>query len=64
MDTERPTYSGLDDNFRPSLDGNIVEQNLNQELNIQPAKPGVTYDELRRQNREKYSQENRIPFYQ
>lgn len=47
-----PTISGLDDNFRPSLDSFAVDE---QPL-PQPAQNVTSYDDLRRKNREEYEQ--------
>lgn len=68
MDTERPTYGGLDDSFRPSLGGgdqhSRPQANLDEELNIQTPKNTVTYDELRQRNREKHAQSQINSHYQ
>ncbi|XP_055606726.1 OCIA domain-containing protein 1 [Uranotaenia lowii] len=54
IDVNTPTYSGLDDSGRPTVDS---FQNLEEDLQLPPTPPAVTksYEELRRQNREDYA---------
>ncbi|XP_071050092.1 OCIA domain-containing protein 1 isoform X2 [Onthophagus taurus] len=49
IDTTRPQYDGLDDNFRPSLDNPIYEEEMPPET-----KYSTSYDELRKRNRDEY----------
>lgn len=53
LDTEsRPSLSGLDDIYRPSVDDPSPQ--FEAELPVLAPKQGVTYDELRMKNREEY----------
>lgn len=52
MDESRPTFSGLDDVYRPNLDSPPVA-NYDDLAPIE-TKPGVGYDELRKKNREEF----------
>ncbi|XP_055855213.1 OCIA domain-containing protein 1 [Episyrphus balteatus] len=53
LDTEsRPTLSGLDDIYRPSVDDPSPQ--FETDLPVVAPKQGVTYDELRMKNREEY----------
>ncbi|EDW08373.1 OCIA domain-containing protein 1 [Drosophila mojavensis] len=53
LDTEsRPTLAGLDDIYRPTLDSNTM---VDTDLPLEPAKPGESYEDLRRKNREEYA---------
>ncbi|XP_030385873.1 OCIA domain-containing protein 1 [Scaptodrosophila lebanonensis] len=54
LDTEsRPTISGLDDIYRPTLDS--TNTMLDTELPLEPAKPGQSYEDLRKKNRDEFS---------
>eukprot|EP00099_Drosophila_melanogaster_P020286 NP_611733.1 asrij, isoform A [Drosophila melanogaster] len=60
LDTEsRPTLSGLDDIYRPTLDSGSM---LEAELPLEPSKPGQSYEDLRRRNREEYSKHQQSPY--
>lgn len=52
LDTSRPQYSSLDDVYTPTMEGN---NDLNEDLVIPQHKNAVTYDELRRKNRDDYA---------
>lgn len=57
LDTEsRPTLSGLDDIYRPSVDDPSPQ--FETEFPVASQKQGVTYDELRMKNREEYMKKN------
>lgn len=57
LDTSRPNISGLDDVYRPTLDNAPPIANYDDlTLPLEPLKPGVSYDELRKKNREEYFQ--------
>lgn len=60
LDTERPVPKGLDETLRPSVDSPITmyEDNLPPE----PPKHSVTYEELRRRNREEYLKKTQNPY--
>lgn len=61
LDTERPSMSGLDDTFRPNLDGpasNMEDDNIP----LSPPQTQTSYDELRLKHREEYAKKN--PFQQ
>lgn len=60
MDTNRPNYSGLDEVYHPTMEGN---NDLNEELAIPTRKNTITYDELRQKNRDEYakSHNNQAP---
>lgn len=61
LDTERPSSNtGLDDSFRPNLD--TPEQNYNDNLPLEPPKSSVSYEELRRKNRDDYDRKIQNPF--
>lgn len=60
IDVDRPANFGLDDTYRPSLDS--PERNFNDNLPLEPPKNSVTYEELRRQNREDYDRKMQQPF--
>lgn len=53
MDTTRPSYDNVNDTYRSPL--TPEENNLDADLNIPAAKTPITYEELRRKNREKYA---------
>lgn len=55
LDTYRPTTVDLDDEKRGDVDG---ETKYDEDLPIQPAETPITYDELRRKNRENYQKTN------
>ncbi|XP_037714658.1 OCIA domain-containing protein 1 [Drosophila subpulchrella] len=60
LDTEsRPTMAGLDDIYRPTLDSASM---MDTELPLEPAKPGQSYEDLRRRNREDYSKHQQSPY--
>lgn len=60
IDVNTPTYSGLDENARPSLDSNraFVED---LQLPVDPPPVTKSYEELRRQNREEYVRRQQAP---
>lgn len=60
IDLDRPANFGLDDTYRPSLDS--PERNFNDNLPLEPPKNSVTYEELRRKNREDYDRRLQQPF--
>ncbi|XP_032291550.1 OCIA domain-containing protein 1 isoform X2 [Drosophila virilis] len=54
LDTDsRPNLSGLDDIYRPTLDS--ASTLVDTELPLEPAKPGESYEDLRKKNREEYA---------
>lgn len=60
LDVDRPSNFGLDDTFRPSLDS--PERNFNDNLPLDPPKSSVTYEELRRKNRDEHDKRMQMPF--
>jgi len=60
IDVERPSNFGLDDTYRPSLDS--PDRNFNDNLPLDPPKSTVTYEELRRKNREEHDKRLQSPF--
>jgi hypothetical protein len=60
LDLDRPANFGLDDTYRPSIDS--PERNFNDNLPLEPPKSSVTYEELRRKNREDYEKRVNAPF--
>lgn len=60
IDVDRPANFGLDDTYRPSLDS--PERNFNDNLPFDPPKSTVTYEELRRRNRDEYDKRSQAPF--
>lgn len=60
MDVDRPTNHGLDDTHRPSLDS--PERNFDDNLPLEPPKSSVTYEELRKRNREEHDKKMTSPF--
>ncbi|EDW01472.1 OCIA domain-containing protein 1 [Drosophila grimshawi] len=61
LDTDsRPTLSGLDDIYRPNLDTDSTMEDT--ELPLQPAKPGESYEDLRKKNREEYLKHQQSPY--
>lgn len=63
LDFDRPvTFSGLDDNYRPSLDS--PERNFNDNLPNEPPKHNTSYEELRLKNRDEYNRRLHAPFNQ
>lgn len=61
MDESRPNSAGLDDVYRPTLDSTPMQQ-YDVNLPLEPARTGVSYDELRKKNREEYYQKQQPPF--
>jgi len=61
LDTERPSMSGLDDTFRPNVDGSPTA--LEDDLPLNPPKNQTSYDELRQKNREEFSKKSQNPLY-
>ncbi|XP_067629316.1 OCIA domain-containing protein 1 isoform X2 [Eurosta solidaginis] len=60
LDVEnRPSIAGLDDIYRPSLDNPLPFYDT--ELPIEP-KRGMSYEELRKKNREEYEKNQQSPF--
>lgn len=60
LDVDRPSSAGLDDNFRPSLD--TPDRNFDDNLPLEPPKSSVSYEELRRRNREEHDRRMQQPF--
>lgn len=60
IDVNRPSNFGLDDTFRPSLD--TPERNFDDNLPLDPPKSSVSYEELRRRNREEYEKKTQSGF--
>lgn len=60
IDVDRPSNFGLDDTFRPSLD--TPDRSFNDNLPLEPPKSSVTYEELRRKNREEHEKRLQGPF--
>ncbi|XP_055908138.1 OCIA domain-containing protein 1 [Eupeodes corollae] len=61
LDTEsRPSLSGLDDIYRPSVDDPLPQ--FDTELPVVAPKQSVTYDELRAKNREEYLKKSLNPY--
>jgi Ovarian carcinoma immunoreactive antigen (OCIA) len=60
LDVDRPANFGLDDTYRPSLDQ--PESNFNDNLPLEPPKSSVSYEELRRRNREEHDKRMQQPF--
>uniref|UniRef100_A0A1B0A9I3 OCIA domain-containing protein n=1 Tax=Glossina pallidipes TaxID=7398 RepID=A0A1B0A9I3_GLOPL len=54
----RPTYAGLDDTYRPTLDS---AAQIDPDIPLEPVKPGMTYEELRQRNREEYEKKQQNP---
>lgn len=61
LDFERPTNSGLDDTFRPSID--TPDRNFNDNVPLEVPKSTTTYEELRKKNREDYEKKISNPYY-
>lgn len=61
LDTERPVQKGLDDTYRPTLDSPAIVYEDN--LPAEPPKQTVSYDELRKQNRDEYYKKSQNQFY-
>ncbi|XP_065093080.1 OCIA domain-containing protein 1 [Ochlerotatus camptorhynchus] len=61
IDVTTPSFSGLDDNARPSIDSNRA---FDEDLQLPAVPPPVTksYEELRRQNREEYMHRQQAPY--
>ncbi|XP_046391297.1 OCIA domain-containing protein 1 [Ischnura elegans] len=69
LDLDRPTQEGLDDMGRPSLDsiGSLGGYDDEEPIGASPAgtpAQTVTYEELRRRNREEYEQKRSRPYRQ
>lgn len=62
MDTERPSNIGLDDTFRPNVDGPTTHFE-DIDLPLDPPKTQTSYDQLRQQNREVYAKKQQNPYY-
>lgn len=60
LDVDRPSNFGLDDTFRPSLDS--PDRSFNDNLPLEPPKSSVSYEELRRQNREEHERRMQAPY--
>ncbi|XP_013109892.1 OCIA domain-containing protein 1 [Stomoxys calcitrans] len=64
LDTEsRPQFAGLDDIYRPNLDS-PVNTHIDADIPLEPLKPGMTYEELRKRNREDYLKKQQNPYSQ
>ncbi|XP_061386526.1 OCIA domain-containing protein 1-like [Musca vetustissima] len=64
LDTEsRPQFAGLDDIYRPSLDTPSTTH-VDPDILLESVKPGMTYDELRKRNREDYLKKQQNPYSQ
>lgn len=63
IDINTPSFSGLDDTGRPSIDS---DRGLDEDLQLPAVPPPVTksYEELRRQNREEYMRRQQTPHRQ
>lgn len=59
LDDTRPAISGLDDVYRPNLDSPPIANY--DDLQPLETKPGVSYDELRKKNREEYYKKQHQP---
>lgn len=61
IDVNTPSFSGLDENARPSIDSNRA---FDDDLQLPAVPPPVTksYEELRRQNREEYMRRQQAPY--
>lgn len=60
LDVDRPANFGLDDTYRPSID--TPDRNFEDNLPLEPPKSSVTYEELRRRNREDYEKRIQQPY--
>lgn len=60
LDVDRPSNFGLDDTFRPTID--TPDRNFNDNLPLEPPKSSVSYEELRRRNREEHDRRMQQPF--
>ncbi|XP_034106140.1 OCIA domain-containing protein 1 [Drosophila albomicans] len=61
LDTDsRPSLSGLDDIYRPTLDS--ASTLVDTELPLEPAKPGESYEDLRKKNRDEYLKRQQSPY--
>ncbi|CRK97837.1 CLUMA_CG011213, isoform A [Clunio marinus] len=60
LDVDRPANFGLDDTYRPSID--TPDRNFDDNLPLEPPKSSVTYEELRRKNREDHERRLNQPF--
>lgn len=59
----RPSFAGLDDVYRPNLDSS-ANTNVDADIPLEPVKPGTSYEELRRLNREEYIKKQQSPYSQ
>ncbi|XP_065367725.1 OCIA domain-containing protein 1 [Calliphora vicina] len=57
----RPSFSGLDDIYRPNLDSPSTTL-VDADIPLEPVKPGTSYEELRKRNREEYLKKQQNPF--
>lgn len=60
LDTNRPHFSSLDDVYTPTMEG---KNDLNEDLIIPQRKNTVTYDELRRKNRDDHAKSHQYTPY-
>lgn len=60
IDVNRPANFGLDDTFRPSID--TPDRSFNDNLPLEPPKSSVSYEELRRRNRDEHDRKLSAPF--
>lgn len=60
LDVDRPANFGLDDTFRPSID--TPDRSFQDNLPLEPPKSSVSYEELRRRNREEHDKRMQQPF--
>ncbi|KAG5682409.1 hypothetical protein PVAND_011762 [Polypedilum vanderplanki] len=58
---DRPFNSGLDDTYRPSID--TPDRNFDDDLPKETPKFSITYEELRKRNREEYDRKLHNPYY-
>lgn len=59
----RPTFAGLDDTYRPNLDAS-TSTHVDADIPLEPVKPGTSYEELRKRNREDYMKKQQNPYSQ
>ncbi|XP_075165863.1 OCIA domain-containing protein asrij [Haematobia irritans] len=59
----RPQFAGLDDIYRPNLDS-PASTHVDPDIPLEPVKPGMTYEELRKRNREEYTKKQQNPYSQ
>lgn len=60
LDVDRPVNFGLDDTYRPNMD--TPDRSFNDDLPLEPPKSSVSYEELRRRNREEHDRRMQQPF--